>query len=91
MEVSFIQAKKLLTAEQVNALEQYQKGLADGRSDLNTTAKAVSDFFGSFSEGLQTVLHGISFAGISLGDIVIFGFFALVIVIVLVVVLKRGG
>lgn len=91
MEVNYLQTKKLLTDEQLSALEQYQKGLADGRSDLNTTAKAVSDFFGSFSEGLQTVLHGISFAGISLGDIVIFGFFILVVVIVIVVVLKRGG
>lgn len=91
MEVNYLQTKKLLTEEQLSALEQYQKGLADGRSDLNTTAKAVSDFFGSFSQGVQTVLHGISFAGISLGDIVIFGFFAFVIVILIVVVLKRGG
>lgn len=82
------QAKELLTEEQANALLEYQRGLAEGRSDVSSLGDGITSLGSNIGSSIQSVLKGISLGGITLGDLLLFFLFGGIIIVIILSVIR---
>lgn len=84
-------ANQLLSEEQANALTEYQRGLADGRSDVSSLGNGISSLGINIGSAFKTILNGIALGGITLGDLLLFLCFGVIVLVIILVVIRLIG